>query len=149
LTSTSPPECCSRWELRAELRGSAASELHGSLDDLLALAASCSGRRSSRRDAGRGDECPVSRASPAYCRTSAASTPSTGASASSSRREGPALDRHAQLGAHLRSLRRERDLPLVDPDADVALGVLTDLEFGEWAKEAWPKLSDAVLAEKA
>jgi CubicO group peptidase (beta-lactamase class C family) len=37
----------------------------------------------------------------------------------------------------------------VDPDADVALGVLTDLEFGAWAKEAWPKLSDAVLAEKA
>jgi CubicO group peptidase (beta-lactamase class C family) len=36
----------------------------------------------------------------------------------------------------------------VDPDADVALGVLTDLEFGEWAKQAWPKLSDAVLAEK-
>jgi CubicO group peptidase (beta-lactamase class C family) len=36
----------------------------------------------------------------------------------------------------------------VDPDADVALGVLTDLEFGEWAKEAWPQLSDAVLAEE-
>jgi CubicO group peptidase (beta-lactamase class C family) len=37
----------------------------------------------------------------------------------------------------------------VDPDADVALGVLTDLEFGEWAKVAWPQLSDAVLVEKA
>jgi len=36
----------------------------------------------------------------------------------------------------------------VDPDADVSLGVLTDLGFGEWAKEAWPKLSDAVLAEE-
>jgi CubicO group peptidase (beta-lactamase class C family) len=36
----------------------------------------------------------------------------------------------------------------VDPDADVALGVLTDREFGEWAKDAWPKLSDAVLAEE-
>jgi CubicO group peptidase (beta-lactamase class C family) len=35
----------------------------------------------------------------------------------------------------------------VDPDADVALGCLTDLDFGDWAKEAWPKLSDAVLAE--
>jgi CubicO group peptidase (beta-lactamase class C family) len=35
----------------------------------------------------------------------------------------------------------------VDPDADVALGVLTDREFGDWAKEAWPRLSDAVLAE--
>jgi CubicO group peptidase (beta-lactamase class C family) len=37
----------------------------------------------------------------------------------------------------------------IDPDADVALGCLTDLEFGDWAKEAWPRLSDAVLAELA
>jgi CubicO group peptidase (beta-lactamase class C family) len=37
----------------------------------------------------------------------------------------------------------------VDPEADTALGVLTDLDFGEWAKEAWPWLSDAVLAEEA
>jgi CubicO group peptidase (beta-lactamase class C family) len=36
----------------------------------------------------------------------------------------------------------------VDPDPGIALGVLTDLEFGEWAKEAWPRLSDAVLAEE-
>jgi CubicO group peptidase (beta-lactamase class C family) len=36
----------------------------------------------------------------------------------------------------------------VDPEAEVALGVLTDREFDEWAKEAWPKLSDAVLAEE-
>ena len=35
----------------------------------------------------------------------------------------------------------------VDPEAGVALAVLTDLEFGDWAKEAWPRLSDAVLAE--
>jgi CubicO group peptidase (beta-lactamase class C family) len=34
-----------------------------------------------------------------------------------------------------------------DPDAGVALGCLTDLEFGEWAATAWPGLSDAVLAE--
>jgi CubicO group peptidase (beta-lactamase class C family) len=34
----------------------------------------------------------------------------------------------------------------VDPDAGLALGVLTDLEFGPWAAEAWPPLSDAVLA---
>jgi CubicO group peptidase (beta-lactamase class C family) len=33
----------------------------------------------------------------------------------------------------------------VDPEADVALACLTDLQFGDWAKEAWPKLSDAVL----
>jgi CubicO group peptidase (beta-lactamase class C family) len=35
----------------------------------------------------------------------------------------------------------------VDPDAQVALCCLTDLEFGDWAKTAWPALSDAVLAE--
>jgi CubicO group peptidase (beta-lactamase class C family) len=35
----------------------------------------------------------------------------------------------------------------VDPDAGVALCCLTDREFGDWAMEAWPKLSDAVLAE--
>jgi CubicO group peptidase (beta-lactamase class C family) len=35
----------------------------------------------------------------------------------------------------------------VDPDAELALGVLTDLDFGDWAKEAWPALSDAVYDE--
>jgi CubicO group peptidase (beta-lactamase class C family) len=35
----------------------------------------------------------------------------------------------------------------VDPEAELALACLTDLEFGEWAAEAWPALSDAVLAE--
>ena len=35
----------------------------------------------------------------------------------------------------------------VDPDAGLACGVLTDREFGEWAIEAWPAFSDAVLAE--
>jgi CubicO group peptidase (beta-lactamase class C family) len=35
----------------------------------------------------------------------------------------------------------------VDPEADLALAVLTDLRFGDWAKEAWPRLSDAVYAE--
>jgi CubicO group peptidase (beta-lactamase class C family) len=35
----------------------------------------------------------------------------------------------------------------VDPDAGLACGVLTDRRFGDWAKEAWPLFSDAVLAE--
>lgn len=35
----------------------------------------------------------------------------------------------------------------VDPDAGAALGVLTDREFGDWARTAWPELSDAVLGE--
>jgi CubicO group peptidase (beta-lactamase class C family) len=37
----------------------------------------------------------------------------------------------------------------VDPEARLALGVLTDLDFGDWAAEAWPRLSDAVLARGA
>ncbi|HET6643428.1 MAG TPA: serine hydrolase domain-containing protein [Gaiellaceae bacterium] len=35
----------------------------------------------------------------------------------------------------------------IDPDAGLALGCLTDLAFGDWAKAAWPKLSDAVFEE--
>lgn len=33
----------------------------------------------------------------------------------------------------------------VDPDARLALAVLTDREFGDWAKEAWPAFSDSVF----
>lgn len=35
----------------------------------------------------------------------------------------------------------------VDPDARVACVALTDLDFGEWARTAWPAFTDAVLAE--
>ena len=34
----------------------------------------------------------------------------------------------------------------VDPERELALACLTDRDFGDWAKEAWPRLSDAVLA---
>jgi CubicO group peptidase (beta-lactamase class C family) len=37
----------------------------------------------------------------------------------------------------------------VDPEAGVALAELCDLDFGPWALEAWPKLSDDVLAQDA
>ena len=37
----------------------------------------------------------------------------------------------------------------VDPEAGIACAALTNREFGPWAKEAWPRLSDAVLAELA
>ncbi len=37
----------------------------------------------------------------------------------------------------------------VDPVAGIACVGLTDRNFGEWAAEAWPKFSDAVLAEHA
>jgi CubicO group peptidase (beta-lactamase class C family) len=35
----------------------------------------------------------------------------------------------------------------VDPDADLALVVLTDRKFGDWAYSRWPELSDGVLRE--
>jgi CubicO group peptidase (beta-lactamase class C family) len=35
----------------------------------------------------------------------------------------------------------------VDPAVGAACCCLTDLTFGDWAKEEWPRLSDAVLAE--
>ena len=36
-----------------------------------------------------------------------------------------------------------------DPFVGIACAALTDRDFGEWAKEAWRALSDAVLAEHA
>jgi CubicO group peptidase (beta-lactamase class C family) len=33
----------------------------------------------------------------------------------------------------------------VDRERGVGLACLTDLDFGDWAKDAWPRLSDAVL----
>jgi len=35
----------------------------------------------------------------------------------------------------------------IDPDLGVACAALTTREFGEWAKAAWPALSDAVVGE--
>jgi CubicO group peptidase (beta-lactamase class C family) len=34
----------------------------------------------------------------------------------------------------------------IDPQARLALVALTDRDFDEWARTAWPELSDAVLA---
>ena len=59
-----------------------------------------------------------------------------------------ALHRDAHLAAHVRPLGRERNVVLGRSGASsLALALLTDLEFGDWAKEAWPALSDAVVAE--
>lgn len=35
----------------------------------------------------------------------------------------------------------------VDPERDLALVALTDRDFGDWAYELWPALSDAVISE--
>jgi len=34
----------------------------------------------------------------------------------------------------------------VDPDAGAAAVALTDRDFGEWSKQAWPPWTDGVLA---
>ena len=33
----------------------------------------------------------------------------------------------------------------VDPERELALACLTDLAFGDWAKDAWPRLADSVV----
>lgn len=37
----------------------------------------------------------------------------------------------------------------VDPEAAIAMALLTDREYGPWALDVWPLLSDAVLAASA
>lgn len=37
----------------------------------------------------------------------------------------------------------------VDPDRDLGLVVLTDRDFGDWARQLWPELSDTVLTDFA
>ncbi len=136
--------------IAAELRGSPASELHGTLDDLAGLA----------RELQR----------PTLV------APETLAEATSVQFPGldgvlPDLGRFTPndwgLGFELRDAKTPHWTGLrnsartfghfggsgaflwVDPDAGLALACLTDLDFGDWAKQAWPRLSDTVLAEDA
>ena len=60
--------------------------------------------------------------------------------------QGAALDRDAELAAHTRPLRRQRLVPLVRSGAPAWRSrASADLDFGPWALEAAPRLSDAVL----
>jgi CubicO group peptidase (beta-lactamase class C family) len=132
--------------MRAELRGSAGSEMHGSLDDLLRFGAELQRPR--------------------------LVAPETLAEATSVQFPGlvgvlPDIGRMEPndwgLGFELRDAKEPhwtgtRNSPRtfghfggsgtflwVDPEPGVALACLTDLDFGPWALEAWPALSDAVL----
>jgi CubicO group peptidase (beta-lactamase class C family) len=134
-------------ETRAELRGSPASGLHGTLDDLLRLAAELQRPR--------------------------LVAPETLAEATSVQFPGlvgvlPDVGRMDPndwgLGVELRDAKKPHwtgssnsphtfghfggsgTFLWVDPEADLALACLADLEFGPWALEAWPRLSDAVLS---
>jgi CubicO group peptidase (beta-lactamase class C family) len=134
-------------ELDAELRGSPASELFGTLDDLLKLA----------RELQR----PTLVAAETLAEATTVQFPGLAGVLPDLGRFDP---NDWGLGFELRDAKSPhwtgtRNSPRtfghfggsgtflwVDPDADIALGCLTDLEFGDWAKEAWPRLSDAVLA---
>jgi CubicO group peptidase (beta-lactamase class C family) len=135
--------------MEAELRGSAAADLHGSLDDLAAFA------RELQRPTLVAPET-LEEATTVQFPGLAGVLPDLG-------RFDP-LD--WGLGFELRDAKEPHwtgarnsartfghfggsgTFVWVDPEADIALGVLTDREFGDWAKDAWPKLSDAVLGQE-
>ena len=136
--------------MEAELRGSAGSQLFGSLDDLLRLARECLA--------------PTVVAPETLAEATAVQFPGLGGVIPGMGRFDP---NDWGLGFELRdrkpghwsgTLVSERTFGhwggagtfvWVDPERGVALGCLTDLDFGDWAKEAWPRLSDAVVAELA
>jgi CubicO group peptidase (beta-lactamase class C family) len=136
--------------MQADLRGSPASELFGTLDDLLLLA------RELQRPTLIADET-LAEATSVQFPGVAGVLPDFG------RREpndwGLGFELRDEKSPHWTGSRNSPrtfghfggsgTFLWVDPDAGVALGCLTDLEFGDWAKEAWPRLSDAVLTELA
>jgi CubicO group peptidase (beta-lactamase class C family) len=134
--------------MRAELRGSPAADLHGSLDDLVRFA--------------RELQLPTLIAPETLTEATTVQFPGlTGVLPDFGRFDpndwglGFELrdDKSPHWTGHSNSPRTfghfggSGTFLWVDPTAGLALGVLTDLEFGDWSKEAWPRLSDAVLAE--
>jgi CubicO group peptidase (beta-lactamase class C family) len=136
--------------MKAELRGSPAADLHGSLDDLVILARELQRPSLVARET-------LAEATTVQFPRLAGVLPDFGR-----------MDANDWgLGFELRDDKSphwtgSRNSPRtfghfggsgtflwVDPDAGVALGVLTNLDFGDWAKEAWPGLSDAVLGEES
>jgi CubicO group peptidase (beta-lactamase class C family) len=135
--------------MQAELRGSPAADLHGSLDDLLLLA------RELQRPSLVAPET-LAEATTVQFPGLAGVLPDFG-------RMDP---NDWGLGFELRDAKTphwtgSNNSPRtfghfggsgtflwVDPDAGLALGVLTNREFGDWAKKAWPQMSDAVLSEE-
>src|SRR5438874_1804932 len=136
--------------MRSELRGSPASELHGTLDDLLLL--------------GRELQRPTLIAPETLAEATSIQFPGlAGVLPDFGRMRpndwGPGFELRDRKSPHWTGSRNSPGtfghfggsgtFLWVDPAAGVALGVLTNLEFGDRAKEAWPLLSDAVLREIA
>jgi CubicO group peptidase (beta-lactamase class C family) len=134
-------------ELRAELRGSPAAGLHGTLDDLVRLAAEL--------------QRPRLVASETLAEATSVQFPGlVGVLPDIGRME----PNDWGLGFELRDAKQphwtgSRNSPRtfghfggsgtflwVDPEADLALACLTDLDFGPWALETWPRLSDAAFS---
>ena len=134
--------------MKAELRGSAGSEVHGSLGDLVRLAGELLR--------------PTLLAPETLAEATTVAFPGLGGILPGFGRYEP-LD--WGLGFELKDGRPDhwtgrRTSPRtfghfggagtflwVDPERDLALGCLTDREFDEWAKTAWPAFSDSVLEE--
>jgi CubicO group peptidase (beta-lactamase class C family) len=135
--------------MAAELRGSPAADLHGSLDDLLLLA--------------RELQAPTLVAAETLAEATSVQFPGLAGVLPDLGRFDP---NDWGLGFELRDDKSPHwtgagnssrtfghfggsgTFLWVDPEAGLALACLTDLDFGDWAKEAWPRLSDAVLGEK-
>ena len=86
-------------------------------------------------------------ASAASSRTTAGSTRSTGVSACSSNTRPPTWMGSRTSPRTFGHFGGTGTFLWVDPEASVACAALTTREFDVWAKQAWPRLSDAVLAE--
>jgi len=136
--------------MRAELRGSPAADLHGNLDDLLRLATEL--------------QRPTLVAPETLDEATTVQFPGlAGVLPDIGRFEpndwGLGFELRDAKSPHWTGTRNSRrtfghfggtgTFLWVDPEAGLALGALTDRDFGPWALEAWPRLSDAVLQEAA
>jgi CubicO group peptidase (beta-lactamase class C family) len=137
-------------EMEAELRGSVASHLYGTLDDLTRLA--------------RELQSPTLVAPETFAEATSVQFPGLNGVLPGFGRWEP---NDWGLGFELRDAKTPhwtgtRNSPRtfghfggsgtflwVDPEAGLACALLTDREFDDWALEAWPRLADAVLAEAA
>jgi CubicO group peptidase (beta-lactamase class C family) len=132
--------------MRAELRGSPAAGVHGTLDDLLALA--------------REFQTPTLVATETFAEATTVQFPGLGGVLPDVGRFDP---NDWGLGVEIRDAKQPHwtgscnseqtfghfggsgTFFWVDPVAGVACASLTNREFDTWALEAWPRLSDAVL----
>jgi CubicO group peptidase (beta-lactamase class C family) len=136
--------------MRAELRGSAAAALYGSLDDLVRLAREL---QAPRLVAGE----TLDEATTVQFPGLAGVLPEFGRFDPND--WGLGFELRDGKSPHWTGSRnsprtyghfgRSGTFLWVDPEAGIALGCLTNFKFGDWAKEAWPRLSDDVLAETA